>query len=187
MKINKKTILILFIFVAIVQLAVPISMIYKKESVSKGGEIYKFQTRPIDPYDPFRGKYITLNFDRKPIEVENTKEWKNGEMAFFTIKKDSLGYAEVFGIHKSKPKNGDFLKMKVNIYHRGTIGKTISYTLPFDRFYMNEDEALNAEREYEKANRNSHKENAYAIVKILDGEHVLEDVIIGGVSAKDLK
>ena len=52
MKINKKTILILFIFVAIVQLVVPISMIYKKESVSKGGEIYKFQTHPIDPYDP---------------------------------------------------------------------------------------------------------------------------------------
>ena len=187
MKINKKTILIIFIFAAIAQLAVPISMIYKKEFVSKGGEIYKFQTRPIDPYDPFRGKYITLNFDRKPIEVENTEEWENGEMAFFTIKKDSLGYAEVFGISKSKPKNGDFLKMKVYIYHRGNIGKTISYTLPFDRFYMNEDGALNAEIEYKKANRNSNKENAYAIVKILDGEHVLEDVIIGGVSAKDLK
>ena len=108
-------------------------------------------------------------------------------MAFFTIKKDSLGYAKVFGISKSKPQNVNFLKMKVYIYHRGTTGKTISYTLPFDRFYMNEDEALNAEIEYTKANRSSNKENAYAIVKILDGEHVLEDVIIGGVSAKDLK
>jgi|TARA_B100001173_G_scaffold297426_1_gene294046 uncharacterized membrane-anchored protein len=187
MKIDKKTILILFIFVAIAQLAVPISMIYKKESVAKSGEIYKFKTRPIDPYDPFRGKYITLNFERKSIEVEDREEWEDGEMAFFTLKKDSLGYAEVFDISKSKPKNGDFIKMKVAIYHRGTMGKTISYKLPFDRFYMNEDEALNAEIEYEKANRNSNKENAYAVVKILDGEHVLEDVIIGGVSAKDLK
>lgn len=188
MKLNKSIILGIFILVSLAQLAVPFSMIYEKESVVQEGKTYKFKTRPIDPYDPLRGKYITLRYETTPIEVDSSEPWEYGELAFFSIENDTSGFAKVTGVSKTKPTSGDFLEMEVTVlHHRYNANKTIGYKIPFNRFYMNEDEALNAELAYREVNRDRKKENAYAVVKIKDGEYVLEDVVIGGTSAKDLK
>lgn len=186
MKRNKKIILGLFVIVAIAQLAAPISMIIKKESVASGGKVYKFKTRPIDPYDPFRGKYIRLNFEQTTTQLENPKEWHGVEMGYFPIEKDEEGYAIVKPPKLTPPDDKDYLAMRIENYpsDHDSIAR---FLLPFDKFFMNEDEALNAEIEYRSANRNAKKKNAYAKVKLFKGEYVLEDVIIGGVSAKDLK
>ena len=61
--INKKTQIVLFVLVALAQLYVPAKMIWDQEDVLKNGSEYKFKTDPVDPNDPFRGKYITLSFD----------------------------------------------------------------------------------------------------------------------------
>lgn len=52
---NKKTLLSVFILVAIVQLYVPAKMILDREDILDTGKEYKFKTEPIDPNDPFRG------------------------------------------------------------------------------------------------------------------------------------
>ena len=65
-----KTIHIFLIFLAVVlvQLVVPAKMIFDKEVILKTGTIYKFKTQPIDPSDPFRGKYVTLNYELNTAE-----------------------------------------------------------------------------------------------------------------------
>lgn len=67
---NKKKILLLsFFLVAVVQLYVPSKMIWDREEVLRTGTEYKFRTAPIDPTDPFRGKYITLRFDDNTVDI----------------------------------------------------------------------------------------------------------------------
>ena len=73
---NKNIIIILFLLVALAQLFVPAQMIYNQEDILDTGKLVKFQCEPIDPNDPFRGKYITLNFKENRIKVKNFKNWK---------------------------------------------------------------------------------------------------------------
>ena len=58
---TKIIVIIAFIFMVFAQWYVPSKMILDREDILKNGEEFKFLTQPIDPSDPFRGKYITLN------------------------------------------------------------------------------------------------------------------------------
>ena len=67
---NQKITIPAFILMVLAQLYVPASMIFQKERVITQGTAYKFRTAPIDPNDPFRGKYITLSFNETGVKVE---------------------------------------------------------------------------------------------------------------------
>lgn len=185
MKRSKKIIFGIFILVALAQLAAPLSMIYDKEVISVKGKTYKFRSRPVDPYDPFRGKYITLYFDQSNARLDKPEEWKEIRYGYFPIQNDEEGFAIVQNPQIKPPLNQDYLKMELKNYY-GSNDSLVRFSLPFNKFYMNENEALNAEKEYRRVNRDRNKQNAYAIVKIHEGEAFLEDVIIDGTSAKDL-
>ena len=127
--------LILFILVVAAQLFVPFQMIFNQEDIFKTGKEFKFQTAPLDPYDPFRGKYITLFFKEREVKVKNAKEWINGETVFASIIVDKNGFAKISSISKSKPENGDsYLKAKIGL---SIDTNKITIDFPFNRFYMN--------------------------------------------------
>ena len=70
-----KYIFILFVIVALIQLFVPAQVILQQESVLETGNVYRFKTQPVDPNDPFRGKYITLNYAISSVKTQDTL-WK---------------------------------------------------------------------------------------------------------------
>ncbi len=76
----------------------------------------------------------------------------------------------------------DFVKATVGYYNERQ--KEVSFNLEFDRYYMEENKAGEAETLYVEANRQNKKE-AYALVYILEGKAVLDNVIIDGKSIKD--
>ena len=86
--------LLLFALVAIAQAFVPLKMIYDSEKIQHEGTVYKFRTQPIDPTDPFRGKYITLKFDAEELPTNDTT-WVSREQVFVYIENDSAGFAKV--------------------------------------------------------------------------------------------
>ena len=180
---NKKNILLLFALVAIAQLFVPLQMIFNQENIINTGTEFKFQTAPIDPYDAFRGKYITLFFKEREITVKDAKKWVNGETVFATIISAKNGFAKISSISKSKPKNTDsYLKLKIGF---ALNNDKIAIDLPFNRFYMNENVALKAEKIYRESSIKK-KNKTYALVAIKNGEAVIKDVRINEVSLKDL-
>ncbi len=182
---NKKILFTAFILVALVQLYVPAKMILDKESVLETGTEYKFKTAPIDPSDPFRGKYITLNYDENTVEIPNEQDWMRGEIIYASITTDIEGFAKIKSISKEKPTdNHDFIKAKVSfITENGSNKLTIDY--PFDRYYMEESKAYDAELTYRQSQRDSNQ-IAYALVSIKDGDAVLKDVLIGGTSIREI-
>lgn len=173
------TILIL-VFAA--QWAIPLKMIYNNEQAIVAGKLFKFKTQPIDPSDPLRGAYITLNFEMSSIETKDLN-WDYGERVFVQIKEDSLGFAQAISASKSRPQtNDDYLMVKVNNYYHGTL----HFEVPFNRFYMEETKALDAEIAYIKAQRDSVPNNAYGLVYVKEGNAVLSDVIVNGYSVSKL-
>ncbi len=174
---------IIFIVVAGIQLFVPTQMILNQERILDTGTVYKFKTKPVDPTDPFRGKYITLNYD---IESYKTKDslWVRAETIYVYLETDSLEFAKVKQVSRVLLDiDNDYIIAKASWYQK--YDKTLNFDLPFNRYYMEETKAYDAEVAYNKANRESISNNTYALVYIKDGEAVLNDVIIDDISIKD--
>ncbi len=167
--------IILFVFMCAAQWLVPAKMIYDSESVVLNGTVYKFRTQPIDPSDPFRGKYITLSFSANHVEVEPGDKWYNGEEAYVTFTTDSAGFAVPASISRNPPASGPYLHTKT-LYPDFQEGP-VPIELPFDRFYLEESKASEAEKVYWEAQRDS-AQVAYGVVRIGAGKAVLTDVMI---------
>lgn len=183
---NKKNIILsAFILVALVQLFVPAKMILDSENVLKEGTEYKFKTAPIDPSDPFRGKYITLNYSENTVDISSEQDWKVGEIIYVFISTDMAGFAKIKSVTKEKPtSHNDFVKATVSFVTDDNSNKlTINY--PFDRYYMEESKAYDAELTYTQSLQDANQV-AYALVSIKDGEAVLKDVFVDGTSIREI-
>ncbi len=170
-----------FVIVALIQIFVPLQMIWQQEDVLSSGEVYKFKTRPIDPTDPFRGKYITLQYEINSFAMADTT-YAYGDKIRVYIEKDAQGYAKIHSLSKTNLElDKDYVTAKVT----GNYNGVINFELPFDRFYMEETKAYDAEKAYNQVNRDGLKQNVYALVHIKEGRSVLTDVIIDGVPIQE--
>lgn len=182
MESNKRILLVLFLLMVALQIYVPASMVTMNEDVVTHGTKILLEVAPLDPNDPFRGKYIMLNFGIVELE-ENAKEedWVYGEQAFLTFSTDSFGFQVPGNLFKSPPEGLDYMKVTVDYAYEGRV--RIDY--PFDRFYMDENKALSAENLYFESLADTTKKT-YAVVYIKDGKAVLQDIQINGESIADL-
>jgi uncharacterized membrane-anchored protein len=179
----KKILIALFVVTCMAQIAVPVKMIWDKENVIKSGKAYKFRTAPVDPYDPFRGKYITLSFDANECTVANTEAYNRGELVYVSLDLDSAGFAIPIKISKEAPAAGeDYVSATVQYAY----GDKLRVEYPFDHFYMEEGKAKGAESIYRDASRRNSEQTAYALVYVQNGEAALDDVLIDGISVKEL-
>ncbi|MEJ7647140.1 MAG: GDYXXLXY domain-containing protein [Chryseolinea sp.] len=173
---------ILFVIMLLAQWIVPGKMIYDSENVIFKGAVYKFKTQPIDPSDPFRGNYITLSFEANVIK--DTTRYEPGEVVHVTFLADSAGYALASTISRKTPASGPYLQTTVR-YTSGSSLSLVYFALPFDRFYMEESKASEAERAYWQANTDS-VQVAYGVVSMGNGVAVLTDVMINDKSVRNL-
>ena len=181
---NKKYLILAFIVVALVQLYVPAKMIFDSENILKEGTAFKFNAAPVDPNDPFRGKYITLNYKETDFKVSNEMEWRRNEIVYVTLINDVEGYAKIQAVSKEKPSNTiDFVKATVDYV---SSKKVLHFHYSFNRYYMEESKAYDAEIVYNESLRNIKEHKTYALVYIKDGEAVLDDVLIDGISIKEI-
>ena len=168
-------VIILFIAMCVAQVAIPGKMIWDSERVALEGTPYKFQTQPIDPSDPFRGKYITLSFSAD--HTYDTAGWSSGEPVNVIFKADSAGFATINYLTRDEPE-GPFLHTTVSYKDSENV---VYVNLPFDRFYMQESKAKPAEEAYVQANRDTVRV-CYGLVNIGEGRAVIKDVFIDNKS-----
>ncbi len=160
-------------------------MVLDSEGVLDSGTEYKFKTAPVDPTDPFRGKYITLRYKDNRIDVENESDWTNSESIYVILSKDKAGFAKIKSISKEAPQyKADYFKAKISSVSSGGSNE-VRIAYPFNRYYMEESKAEAAEKAYRKSQADTSK-SAYALVRVKDGEVVLQDVLIDGVPIKDI-
>jgi uncharacterized membrane-anchored protein len=167
----------LFLAVAAAQLFAPLSQIWRYENVLATGKVYKFQTAPVDPYDAFRGRYVALRFNETSAPIHAGDDLKRGQQAYALLQTGSDGFAKFTEVSATAPKQGDYLKV-VCTYQGGN--SSMNFSLPFDRFYMEESSAPKAETAYWKyANRRGESGGeSFATVRVKNGRGAIEDVFI---------
>ena len=182
---RKKIVWVLFVLVAFAQQYVPAKMILDREEVLSTGTEYKFETAPIDPSDPFRGKYITLRYAENTIQVKDDKNWTIGEPIYVSLEKDGNGFAKITAVTKERPNDGkDFFKAEVS-YITGNGSNNLIIDYPFDRYYMEESKAYEAELSHRRAQQDT-SQVTYALVNIKNGNAVLKDVLINGIPIREI-
>lgn len=175
----KKLILPAFALMVLAQWMVPIKMILDSEKVLRTGTTYKFMTEPIDPSDPFRGKYVTLRFNAERFETDTLHKYEEGQEVYASLSLDSAGYVIIDHVYQELPVNPDnnFLKTTIGYVWINQEKQMIDLNFSFDRFYMEESKASDAEQVYWIAQRDS-TQVAYAVVKILNSQGIIESVMI---------
>lgn len=164
-------------------MAVPAKLILDKENILSLGTPYKFRTAPVDPYDPFRGKYITLSFDANQFEVPNDSSWHTGDVVYVHLGNDSAGYAKIKDLTYQPPADGNIDYVKARIQYAYGNNVTIEYT--FNRFFMEESKAEEAENTYRTLQWDT-AQHVYALVNVRNGDAVIKDVMINDKSIADI-
>lgn len=168
-----------FIVMVIAQLYVPANMIMESEKILKEGKEFKFKTAPVDPTDPFRGKYVSLNFEATNFRGAIPDTFYHGEKVYVSLSTNNEGYARIAGISRSIPDTEDYVSAIVTNFYEGDTSY-VSVDYPFSRFYMEESKTHNAEQVYIESAIDT-TQIAYALVSIRYGDAVVKDVIINGI------
>jgi uncharacterized membrane-anchored protein len=159
--------LIVFILFALAQLAVPASLIWKREQTLQLGSVWKFRTAPVDPVDAFRGRYVALEFEAETQQISPPANVESGAIVFITLRQNA-GFAEVDQVFASRPAGDDFIKARLN-------GSAVS--LPFDKYWLSERDAPAAEAAYVAQSRRD-KRNAFVTVRVFRGDAALEQLYL---------
>ncbi|MFY9657678.1 MAG: GDYXXLXY domain-containing protein [Methylocystis sp.] len=166
----------LFAAMALLQLAVPAGMILSRERTLAQGEAFKFRTAPVDPYDAFRGRYVSLRIENAEAAWPQAKAPAYGQTVYARIETGDDGFAR-FGLASlSRPKGKPYLTVQAGVANEKG---GINLQLPFDRFYMKETKAPAAEKAYREHNRRG-AQDAYVVLRVRDGDGVIENLFVGG-------
>lgn len=174
---------LLFVLAAIAQLAVPAWMIVGHERVRRDGEVFKFRTAPVDPRDPFRGEYVRLDFEvergRWLLPPVETGTGKYRHHAFALLGTDSTGFAAITQLVLERPSAGAFVRVEYMSWTNDTL---FNISLPFDRYYLEEGDGPKTEKLLMPQWSDSlpvQSLPAYAVVRVLDGDAVVTDLVVG--------
>lgn len=165
-----------FVVMALAQWAVPGSMLLKHEHTLKQGELLNFRCRLVDPYDPFRGRYVAVDVDAGQVVLKQEQEAWTGHKLYVALELDEDGFARYGGPSLEPPETGAYLHAYVSY------GGWVRF--PLDRFYMDEYIAPEAEAVYWDA-AVSEEIDAHLAVRILNGHAVIEQLYIENTPVAD--
>jgi uncharacterized membrane-anchored protein len=172
---------LLFLLVALAQLAVPAWMLIGHERVRSEGEVFKFRTAPVDPRDPFRGEYVSLSFEAEtghwPLPHENDGSSARIH-AYAVLAKDTEDFATITALVPERPSAGAYISVEFMAWETDTI---FNIRLPFDRYYLEEGDGPKTEALLATQWNDGVPTQplpAYAVVRVLDGATVITDLIV---------
>jgi len=165
---NKK---IIFGIFAVVILLIPLYIIMSSESILENGHLHKIRLRGYDPFDPFRGKFLRLNYDNNiPCDVAVEK----GKDAFVLLEKDSMGFSYFAFAQAEKPDHDDYIQAELLYVADGFTSIKIDN---LTKYFINEDKAQEAERVVQGFTR-ERPNDIYVAIRVLDGEARLQDIFV---------
>ena len=140
----------------LVLLAVPFYIIYDYNDILSTGETYKIEVAAYDPYDPFRGRYVTIN----PALPE--LRWHSGNIQL--IKNEN-----------------DFVTGAKDVVDANADGYVKNFKI--ERYYMNEKTAPLVEERQRKAVAEG--DFMYVVIKVKNGKYAIESLYINDIAAED--
>ena len=180
----------LFSIMALICLSVPSWMVLRYERALAQGEPVKFRCAPVDPYDPFRGRYVALGFgaaqNNIPVSDDDDEHPRHGQRVYALLEIQEDGFVRITSVQRKPPRKGLYFAAKVrNFEGRGKA----NLWLPFDRYYMKEQVAPEAERRYRESIRRVESgvpPDTYVLLRVHKGLAAIEGLYIEGESIEAL-
>jgi hypothetical protein len=165
--------LIIFLLVALAQICVPASMIWKRQRTLREGRLWKFRTAPVDPVDAMRGRYLALRFEAEEFPSPQALPYR--DTIYAKLKEGPDGFAVVDQVSEAPLAGDDVVQAQSFGYYDGKAHLRFS----FDRLWVTEANAPAAEKAYAEHSRRE-KIDAYATVRVIDGDAGIEELYIAG-------
>jgi uncharacterized membrane-anchored protein len=174
--------LVLFIVVAVIQLAVAAGAIIRSEAALRTGETFRFKLQPVDPVDAFRGRYVALGFVEDHAPLPDGLTQLNQRKVWVPLVNDSDGFANFGPVVVDRPESGAYLRLRSGVEYVDDDGRrVVSLALPFRRYYMTEDLA----REVDRSLWRRGQRRAWVTVKVRAGAGVIEELWVEGVPVRE--
>ena len=177
--------LAVFAVAAVAQWLLPLSGIWQHERVISRGTLVRIECAAPDPYDPLRGRYLAVRPAQSSVsKPEGFPDGAGLVPVWATLEAGDDGLARIRSV-SLEPVSGPTV-IPLTARWSGTTNGTdvISLEWPFDRFYLNERLAPDADKLV--ADRSRDRKQTVAEVRLLDGRAVLTDVLLDGVSVREL-
>lgn len=169
---------IFFGLLCVAQLGVILFQIVSYERILKEGEVFYFKVLPLDPYDAFRGRYVSLRFENVSKAPLAEGEVSNAQSKGYVILEHNEKADAIKEVRFTKPSSGHFLEVDINfINHESNNHMSANISLPFDRFYMREEIAPKAEQVL----RVRSGVTVNAKLRVLEGKGVIEELMVGEI------
>src|SRR3989338_895340 len=167
-----------FIIAIAIQTAILFFIILFKLLILSGGEEVFLKIRPVDPLDPFRGDYITFQYDISRIKgslFDSSEKIKYGDKIYIPLLKRKNYHIATNRISKNKPDTGIFIKGTVNdirIRQNGNSIDEVFVSYGIEEYFIPENSGRNV---------SFNGQNTFAKV-VLDknGNAVLKNVYVNG-------
>jgi uncharacterized membrane-anchored protein len=172
--------LILFALISLAQWAVPLSQIFRYEQTLSKGTLIRLKCSAPDPYDPLRGRYLAVRPDQDDVAIAKSAKLHRGQHAYATLKTGTDGLTVLDELQAEPPASGDFVRVTVRWESEGKA----HIEWPFDRFYLNEALAPEADKWFAESIRGS--KGVIAEVRVHHGTAVLENLTFDGKSFREI-
>jgi uncharacterized membrane-anchored protein len=175
----KSSIWVAFGIAALAQWAVPVWSIWQHERVIEKGEHVRLRCRAPDPYDPLRGRYLAVALEPSHVPTPLDQVIKRDMKIYLLLEPGADGVSQVTGVTATKPTSGVWMAA-----HAAGVYESIQIRWPFDRYYLNENLAPQADVWLAKMRTSN--ELVTAEIRVLNGRAVLVDLVHQGQSFREI-
>ena len=164
--------LIVFVVAAAAQWLLPLWGVWRHEQVIARGTVVRIECGAPDPYDPLRGRYLAV----RPLEsgFAMPEGMPEGERVpvWATLAVGADGLARIESLSLEPVAGPTVVRLVAGSPRWDQQRDAVIIEWPFDRFYLNE--------------RLAEDTRPVAEVCLLEGRAVLTDVLIDGVSIREI-
>ncbi|MBB5034661.1 GDYXXLXY domain-containing protein [Prosthecobacter vanneervenii] len=172
--------LIIFGIAALAQWAAPLSQIWTHEQVLAQGTLIRLKCQAPDPYDPLRGRYLAVRPVLREATLPAGLKLQKGMQVYALLTPGADGIATISALSLTPPADGAYIRLRAGYVY----SDKASIEWPFDRFYVNEKLAPEADKWFAENIRGD--KGITAEVRVLNGRAVLADLSLDGKPFREI-
>ena len=180
---------LVFAVASLAQWLVPLVGVWQHERIIARGVAVRFECGAPDPYDPFRGRFLTVRpaetMVLAPEGMPNRADGADRVMVpvWATLVADEHGLSRIKSLSLEPVSGPTVIRLGARLSVETDGAKMVMISWPLDRFYLNERLAPDADRLV--AERLGRGKPPVAEIRLLDGQAVLTDILLDGVSIRE--
>ena len=176
--------LAVFAVAAVAQWLLPLSGIWQHERVISRGTLLKIECAAPDPYDPLRGRYLAVRPAQSTVaEPAGFPQGGGLVPVWATLEVGDDGLARIKSLSLEPVSGPTVIPLRARKWGTSNGTDVIWLEWPCGRFYLNERLAPEADKLVAERSRDR---KTVAEVRLLDGRAVLTDILLDGVSIREL-